>query len=380
MGAQRNKRQEVVVLGAGRIGRCIATLLSQAEEFEVILADRNDSALSQLQPSIQTCVVDVCDEQSLFPLLQGKSAVISACQYRENPQIARGALLGGASYFDLTEDVQTTQLVRALSASAQPGQVFVPQCGLAPGYIGILGAAMAARFDSLDTLKLRVGALPELPSNSMLYNLTWSTEGLINEYVNACAAIKHGKICQVQALEGLETLSLSGGRFEAFNTSGGLGTLCETMQGRVRELTYKTIRYPGHRVLMDFLINGLRLGEAGERRELLKKIFEEAVPITAQGIVLILVEGTGQLDGKLGQMTEYHRVVHGAAFDSQWSAIQITTASSLCVVVDLFLQGGLQGCGFVAQEEIPYEKFMKNRWAKAYEQSAHLWGSEHGVA
>jgi hypothetical protein len=32
--------------------------------------------------------------------------------------------------------------------------------------------------------------------------------------------------------------------YEAFNTSGGLGTLAETLAGQVQYLDYKTIRYP----------------------------------------------------------------------------------------------------------------------------------------
>lgn len=372
--------KQVMVLGAGRIGRCIAVILSKKPGLQVTLTDQNGAALKGLEPAIQTLVLNVKDENALTTALEGFHAVVSACQYPENPGIARAALRAGASYFDLTEDVATTQTVRELAKSAKPGQVFVPQCGLAPGFVGILASAMSARFDTLDTLKLRVGALPELPSNSMLYNLTWSTEGLINEYVNPCDAIKKGKLCQVQALEGLETFALDGSTFEAFNTSGGLGTLCETLEGKVRDLTYKTVRYPGHRVLMDFLINGLRLGEEGTRRELLKKIFEEAVPVTDQDVVLILVAATGHINGQLVQLSEHHQVRHGCAFDPNWSAIQITTAASMCVVVDLVLSGELKGQGFVAQEDISYEKFMASDLAKPYVDSAHLWRRENGLS
>ena len=120
---------------------------------------------------------------------------------------------------------------------------------------------------------MRVGALPQFPTNELKYNLTWSTDGLINEYCNPCEAIHDGKSIDVLPLEGLEHFSLDGVDYEAFNTSGGLGTLCETLEGQVRELNYKTVRYPGHRDLMAFLMNELRLSE---RRELLKDILENA--------------------------------------------------------------------------------------------------------
>ena len=94
---------------------------------------------------------------------------------------------------------------------------------------------------------MRVGALPQFPTNALTYNLTWSTDGLINEYCNPCEAIHDGERMHVLPLEGIEHFSLDGVRYEAFNTSGGLGTLCDTLDGRVRELNYKTIRYQGHR-------------------------------------------------------------------------------------------------------------------------------------
>lgn len=368
--------RKVTVLGAGRIGRCVAEILHSRGDLEVTLGDQNPSAFAEVADGIRHATVDVRDGDVLRKLLHDNQAVLSACQFGDNVGIARAALEKGVSYFDLTEDVATTHTIRALADDAGEGQVFVPQCGLAPGYIGILGAEIARRFDELHTLKLRVGALPELPNNSMLYNLTWSTEGLINEYCNLCDAIKNGSPAKVQPLEGLETFALEGAMYEAFNTSGGLGTLCESLQGKVRDLTYKTIRYPGHRHLMDFLVNGLRLGEEGHRRELLQKIFEDAVPVTDQDVVLIVVSATGYKQGKLVQITEHHRIKSGCAFNHAWSAIQIATASSACVVVDMFLRGellkGKDTRGFVSQEDISFDTFMDSPWAVAYRESGVL--------
>lgn len=369
--------KRVVVLGAGRIGRCIGEILASRGDIEVTLGDQNAAAFTGVSESVVRAKLDVRDEAALASVLSGKDAVISACPFSDSLRIARAALHAGVSYFDLTEDVAATEGIRELARTAQAGQVLVPQCGLAPGYVGILGAHIAAQFDELDTLKLRVGALPEMPNNAMLYNLTWSTEGLINEYCNQCDAIKHGKLTKVQPLEGLETFALEGARYEAFNTSGGLGTLCESLEGRVRDLTYKTIRYPGHCYLMDFLVNGLRLGEEGTRRELLMKIIDDAVPVTNQDVVLIVVTASGYQAGKLVQITEHHRIKAGCAFASDLSAIQIATSASACVVLDLYLRGELTGerakTGFVAQEDISYESFMERPWARPYRESAILW-------
>ena len=142
---------------------------------------------------------------------------------------------------------------------------------------------------------MRVGALPKFPSNELKYNLTWSTDGLINEYCNECEAIHEGERVEARALDGYEHFSLDGIAYEAFNTSGGLGTLCETFDGKVRNLDYKTVRYPGHRDLIRMLARDLRLCE---RRELFLEVLENAVPATTQDVVLVFVTVTGERGGR----------------------------------------------------------------------------------
>ncbi|MCP5160332.1 MAG: saccharopine dehydrogenase NADP-binding domain-containing protein [Hahellaceae bacterium] len=363
---------QVLIIGAGRIGHCISKLLARSGRFHVTLADQNESALSRLSGgNIATLPLNVYDQSALHEALQNKQAVISACSFNENPHIAEAALISGASYFDLTEDVETTRHIQKLAKKARPGQIFMPQCGLAPGFIGILGHALGQRFEKLDTLKLRVGALPEFPSNRMMYNLTWSTEGLINEYCNPCEAIKQGQYVEVEALEGLESFSLDGIDYEAFNTSGGLGTLCQTLKGQVQELTYKTIRYPGHRYLMDFLVNGLRLGDSAERRNLLKQIFESSIAVTQQDVVIVFVSANGWIEGQLTQISDYFRIYHDDVEGEHWSAIQISTATGIASVVDLFFTGKLPSQGFVSQEQVRLSDFMGSEFAQAYRESRH---------
>src|SRR5687767_8148224 len=228
--------------------------------------------------------------------MKGRQSVLSALNFSLNPGVARAALDAGLSYFDLTEDVATTKMVRAVAHQAKSGQIFMPQCGLAPGFVSIVANHLTAEFDKLDKVELRVGALPQFPTNEMKYNLTWSTDGLINEYGNPCDAIHDGKMIEVLPLEGLEHFSLDGVDYEAFNTSGGVGTLAETLNGKVRTLNYKTIRYRGHRDLMTFLMNELRLNDD---RVVLKTILEKAVPVTIQDVVLIFCTISGWRDGRL---------------------------------------------------------------------------------
>lgn len=269
----------VAILGIGKIGSAIAKLLYHSGDYNISIGDIDPRSLECLTESIpvDTFVVDVTDEEAISAKLQGCDAIVSACPYWLNAGIARAAAKAGASYFDLTEDVETTRSVRAITETASENLIFAPQCGLAPGFISILAHHLCSGFEKLDEVKMRVGALPQYPSNRIAYNLTWSTEGLINEYCNPCEVIRNGLLCEVLPLEEIEHFALDGVQYEAFNTSGGLGTLCETLTSSVGSLNYKSVRYPGHRDLMAFLTRELRLSD---RRELLKEILENVIPIS----------------------------------------------------------------------------------------------------
>jgi len=355
----------VLLLGAGTIGRMIATLLTQSRDYRVRIGDTDTEALGRLQKKlgVETVVVDAANAEQLASAMQGMQAVISALTFSLNPSVAKAALAAGISYFDLTEDVETTAAVRGLAQQAKPGQIFMPQCGLAPGFVGIVANHLARRFDSIDSLMLRVGALPEFPTNSLKYNLTWSTDGLINEYCNPCDVIHQGQRQDVWPLEGLEHLSIDGVEYEAFSTSGGLGTLCETYQGQVRELNYKTVRYIGHRDRMLFLLDELRLRD---RRALLKEILENALPRTLQDVVIVFCTATGMRDGQRVQLWDARKVYHQEHDDEVWSAIQITTAAGICAVLDLHMTGQLPTTGFVRQEQVEFPAFLANRFGKHY--------------
>lgn len=359
----------ILLLGAGKIGGAIARLLADSGDYRVRLADVEARALTRFagHAGIETQRVDVADDHALRDAVAGCRVVISALSYHANPRVAAAALAAGASYFDLTEDVGTTRAVRECAERAADGQVFMPQSGLAPGFINILAHDLTRRFTTLDEVRLRVGALAQFPTGELKYNLTWSTDGLINEYCNPCEAIIDGAKVEVQALEGLEHFALDGVDYEAFNTSGGLGTLWETLAGRVRSLDYKTVRYRGHRDLMQFLIRELRLGE---RREVLKDILERSVPGTQQDVVLIFAVVTGTIDDVFTQVSDARKIYHADRADGTWSGIQITTAHSLCAVVDLHVAGKLPQRGFVRQEDVVLSDFLANRFGSVYRSQA----------
>ncbi len=359
--------KDIVIVGAGKIGSMIAEFLGSSGDYAVTVVDRSQAQLDRLETSvpIMKTALDITQGDALRKVLAGKFAVLSAAPYHATRLIAEAAKSGGAHYLDLTEDVASTRAVKQLSAGARTA--FIPQCGLAPGFITIVASDLASRFDELNDVRMRVGALPEFPSNALNYNLTWSTDGVINEYCEPCEAIVNGQLRETQPLEELEEFSLDGILYEAFNTSGGLGTLCETLAGKVRNLNYRTIRYPGHAAIMKALLNDLRLRD---RRELLKDILENAVPITLQDVVIVFVTVSGMRAGQLMQETYANKIYAAPMGGRVRSAIQITTAGGICAVLDMLSAGELPQSGLIRQEEISLKAFLANRFGNVYAMGA----------
>jgi saccharopine dehydrogenase-like NADP-dependent oxidoreductase len=364
----------IALLGAGHIGQTIARLLGRSGDYEVTVIDRSPEALALLAAEpVATKVAETAEALSLREVLRGQQAVVNALPYHLATLAATQAREAGCHYFDLTEDVAATRTIKALAEGA--GTAFMPQCGLAPGFIGIVAHHLALSFDELHDVKMRVGALPAFPTNSLKYNLTWSVDGLINEYCHPCEAIRDGENIEVLPLEGLEHFSLDGTEYEAFNTSGGLGTLCETLAGRVRNLDYKSVRYPGHRALMRVLLEELLLKHD---QETLKDIMRRAIPSTMQDVVLVFVTVSGLRKGMLVQEVFARKIFaergrpadgdKGAERAEPLSAIQITTAAGICAAVDLFREGRLPQSGFIRQEQVALPDFLANRFGRAYQQ------------
>ena len=350
----------ITILGAGKIGSAIAALLRQQGGYEVCIADQDPARLAAFRLSrFETCLID--SDTALQGAVAGRFAVLNALPFHCAVASARLCAEVGVHYFDLTEDVHSTHAIAQLATNSRA--VLMPQCGLAPGFIGVVGNDLARRFDQLLDLRMRVGALPRFPSNALGYNLTWSTAGLINEYCNPCEAIVDGRRHEVNALEGLERFTLDGVEYEAFNTSGGLGTLTHTLLGQARNIDYKSIRYPGHCAVMKLLLNDLRLRD---RRDLLQDIFDQAIPATEQDVIVIMVTASGYRNGRLIQ-DAYSARITGQEIDGETlSAIQLTTAAGICTALDLVTQGVLPQAGFVGQEQIGLQDFLGNRFGRFY--------------
>ncbi len=351
----------ILVLGLGKVGMLVGILLEKTG-FRVSGADlhKKDGL------PFDTQELDVADIEQVAELMQDHDAVVSCLPYRFNLEIAVRACRHKIHYFDLTEDVPTTKKIIKMSESAN--SILAPQCGLAPGFIAIVGSSLIGKMEKTRSLKLRVGALPQNPTGLLGYAFNWSPEGVVNEYLNDCEVIEDGVHKWISPMEWIERLVINGIQLEAFTTSGGLGTMCETFLGRIENLDYKSIRYPGHAKLMNFFFHELLM--RGDRK-LAGEILVNAKPAVRQDVVYIHASVEGWQNRQLLRdefVKAYYPMEIG---DRTWSAISWTTAASACAVVEMAHSGAIPDKGFVKQETIPLEAFLKTSNGRLYNAEPH---------
>lgn len=353
--------KKIAVLGLGKVGALAATLLHEAE-FEVTGFDNRD--LKREHP-FATQRLDASSVEALSETLKPFEAVLSCLPYHLNIDLAKAAHGLGIHYFDLTEDVPTTKAIMDMSATSKG--LMAPQCGLAPGFIGIVGAHLADQFETVRSIKLRVGALPQNPTGLLGYAFNWSPEGVVNEYLNDCEVLEGGEIKLVSPMEWIETLYIDGMQLEAFTTSGGLGTMCETYKGKVENLDYKTMRYPGHVDLMNFFFTELLMRE---NREEAGRILTNAKPPVDDDVVYVHASAEGKVDGRM-ERKEFVRAYYPIEVSgSMRTAIAWTTSASACAIIEMARDGALPAQGFLKQEDISLNAFLKTNNGALYKKGA----------
>lgn len=343
-----NTQTNILIAGAGRIGQTIAAILSSDANKQLILIDEivNQPFFNHI-PILECSSQDTKKIQALIKS-HNIQVIVSCLPYFCNVPLAKLALDNHCHYFDLTEDIDTTSAIFTLAKEAKTA--FMPQCGVAPGLVNIITQHLINQQKGARQAHIYCGALPQDNRNALGYALNWSTDGLINEYGNPCRILKNGAINEVPGLSSLEDLTLFDSPFEAFCTSGGIGTLVDTFQGNVDEMVYKTIRYKGHCEKMRFLMRDLKLNDD---RATLKTILEKALPKNTKDWVITHV----QVDKLHDTRCFYPTNIAG----NYCSAIQAVTATSACAVIDTILHGNY--CGPIKQEALSLNKILNNQHA-----------------
>jgi lysine 6-dehydrogenase len=203
---------------------------------------------------LKLITLDVKDASAVASAMAGVQAVMCALPYYFNLPMTEAAIAAGAHFCDLGGNTEIVQQQKALNGTAAAkGITIVPDCGLAPGMVNILAQLGIDRLDTTDSVRIYVGGLPQNPTGPLKYQIVYSIEGVLDYYTTLSWIVRDGKRVQVTALSEIEPVQFESpvGELEAFHTAGGLSTMAHRYEGKIPEMEYKTLRYPGHARIME---------------------------------------------------------------------------------------------------------------------------------
>jgi lysine 6-dehydrogenase len=370
---RRRGEMKVLVIGAGLMGRGATYDLVRNDAVEqVIVADINSEAANSLAKDMGDKAVaetvDATKKSQLVKAFSKADSVISAVSYTVNVLHTEVAIETGTHLCDLGGNkFVVDKQIEMHDQAKEAGITVVPDCGLAPGMVSVLAREGIEYLDKVESVRIRVGGLQQEPRPPLNYALIFSVEGLINEYVEPCVAIRNGKIVEEEPLIGFEEITFPEpfGKLEAFNTSGGTSTLPETYLGKVNELDYKTIRYPGHGhkmwTLMKLgLMDSENLDVDGTSippRRVLETLLEKNLPPSGKDVTLIRVMVDGW-KGTESRKVEYQVIDY---FDEETglTSMMRTTAFPATVTAIMSANGTIKGRGVLTPERcIPPKEFI----------------------
>jgi lysine 6-dehydrogenase len=381
---------KLLVIGSGMMGSAAAyDMARQGQVDSVTLADSNLKLAKDVaarvnritnDKKVRAVALDAAKEKDAARLMKGHDGTLSAVPYFLNLGLAKAAITAGCHFADLGGNNTVVRQELALANQAEKrGIGIAPDCGLSPGMASILGGELVRRLDGrADALKLYVGGLPERPMPPFHYQLVFSVEGLINEYVEPARILRKGKLITIDPLTEPEPFHMDGfAPLVAFQTSGGTSTLPETFEGKVGECFEKTLRYPGHYDLLCelkelglFSNQKMRVGNVEvSPRAVLSKVFEGKFAGKGPDLCIMRLEAhesvkapgvRGLLGGKLkGRVATFTMVDH---YDpkSDMSAMMRTTAFPASIVLQMMCAGAVSKHGAVLQErDVPAETFLE---------------------
>ena len=365
---------KILVLGAGRMGHgAVYDLIHNSPHVEAVTVADHDIekatgvATKIWSPKLTPAQIDAGDYQQIVELFRGHDSVISCVNYWYNESLSRAAIEAGVNLCDLGGNNYVVDEQLAMDAEAKAAGInIIPDCGLAPGMVSILAMHGAKQFDEVSEIHIRVGGLPQDPRGPLKYQLVFSVEGLINEYIEKARVIRSGRIAEVESMTEVEILSFeSFPALEAFQTSGGTSTLPDTFLGKVDALDYKTIRYAGHcgkfKTMIDLgLCSSEEIEIDGQKlkpRRLLGELLQKQLPADEPDYVLVRLDFVGTQGGKSSQLR--YDIVDKYDAGTGLSAMMRTTAFPASIIAQMMASGDVLERGATPQEKaIDSDKFV----------------------
>jgi lysine 6-dehydrogenase len=365
---------KILVLGAGRMGHgAVYDLAHNSPDVESVtvadfdLAKAEEAAAKVGGGNVLAKQIDASNYSDVVELMRDHDSAISCVNYWYNVELAKAAIETRTNFCDLGGNNYVVDEQLALDEEAKNAGInIIPDCGLAPGMVSVLAMHGADRFDDIQEIHIRVGGLPQHPKPPLDYQLVFSVEGLINEYIEVARVIRDGEIKEVDSMTELESLSFDGfPALEAFQTSGGTSTLPDTFLGKIRELDYKTIRYAGHCERFKTMIDlGLCSSEEivadfvkVKPRKVLGELLQRNLPADEPDYVLVRLEFVGKIEGETKRLR--YDIVDKQDEETHLSAMMRTTAFPASIIAQMMAKGDVGLRGATPQEKaIDAEKFV----------------------
>jgi lysine 6-dehydrogenase len=369
-----------LIIGAGQMGSAVAYDLARSADVEAVtLADvdlrRAEEAAARIATAkVRPLRLDVEASNDIVDVMRQHESVIAATTFRHNVALTKAAIEAGVHLCDLGGNDEVVQQQLAFdSAAKQRDVLIIPNCGLAPGLANVLAARGIEEFESVETAQLRVGGLPQHPRPPLNYQLVFSVEGLINEYSGKSRVLRNFAIAEVDAMTELERIEFPPpfGTLEAFITSGGTSLLPQMFAGKVRDLDYKTIRYPGHcerfKALLDLGFASSEPIAVGTSVLTAKEMFYELLRRKLSGsdrdVVLLRVSIRGKRRGKLQTLS--FNLIDFYQENDNITAMMRTTAFPTSIMAQLVVRGVVRERGVRTPEQcIPLEPFVSELRAR----------------
>ena len=364
----------ILVAGAGMMAHgLVYDMISKQGVSKISVVDIDERQLVALKkrcddPRVEIKRLDISDSKALAPFIKGRDCVVNATHYRFNYDLSLACIKEKSNFCDMGGNVDMVEKQFTLDSMAkEAGVTVIPDCGLAPGMVNIASVHFADEFEEVESIKLRVGGVPQKPRTMLNYQLVFSVEGLINEYLEKAIILKDGELTSVDSMTEVEEMVFRDpfGRMEAFYTSGGTSTLPKTLKGKIKNVDYKTIRYPGHcrqiKLLLDLgLASSEEVGIGPYRmvpRKLLGKLLEKYLPSGEPDAVLVRIELTGKKHGNT--VRENYELIDLFDEKASLSAMQRTTAFPVSIIAMMLGSGKIEKKGVTPQEvAVPRKLFI----------------------
>ncbi len=362
-----------VLFGAGQQGRAIAFDLLRDPESEIVIVDSNPEQLDEVcswldDPRVEPEPIDAENREECRVVMEDMDVAINALPYRFNLLLTEDAIEMKKHLVDLGGNNSVVEQQLELdSAAKEAGIVVIPDCGLAPGLAVLLAADACARLTRVDSLNIRVGGLPQKAQGDFGYMLTFSVEGLLNEYSEPCLVMRGGELLSVEPLTDIEPIRFGEpfSELECFNTSGGLSTLPRTLGHKVTNMDYKTIRYPGHGEQMRrFYEEGMfsrepKVAEDGSTyvpREQLAALIREQCSYQEADVVLLRVSAEGMKNNI--PLVVKTQIVDRFDRENGITAMMRMTGYPTSIIASMIAKGQVEARGVVPLERsVPAEIF-----------------------